>query len=86
MDMFRKLSARRAYRRLFLDEHGQLKPEALTVLEDLYDHARLFKNVPLDYLPVAEGGREVVRHILKRINLRDQETTRQIKQGVYDNE
>lgn len=68
-----------AYRRLFLGEAGQLKPEAEAVLDDLCDFARFYKNVPADpqSLAVVEGGRQVVRHILKRVGTTDQELKRQ---------
>ena len=87
MEVFiRKIRAKRAYRRLFLDEAGQLRPEALTVLEDLYHHTRLFRDVPGDpvQLAIIEGSRQVVRHILKQVNVVDQEMKRQIKQGVFN--
>ncbi len=89
MDIYlKKLSRKRAYRRLFLNEDGQLRPEALTVLEDLYNHTRLFKNVSADpqALAVVEGGRQVVRHIIKQVNIEDSEMKRRIKQGVFEGE
>ncbi len=89
MDIYlKKLSRKRAYRRLFLNEDGQLRPEALTVLEDLYNHTRLFKNVSADpqALVVVEGGRQVVRHIIKQVNIEDSEMKRRIKQGVFEGE
>lgn len=85
MDILRSRKVR-AYRRLFLDEHGQLKLEAEIVLDDLYQFARFFKNVPAEpqALAVVEGSRGTVRHILKRLKLTDQETKRQIKGDIYD--
>lgn len=63
----------RAYRRLFLDDGGRLRPEAEAVLNDLMDFARFFKSVPPEpaALAVVEGSRQVVRHILKRTGLID---------------
>ena len=77
-----------AYRRLFLDEHGQLKPEAQTVLDDLFSFARFFKTVPAEpqALAVVEGSRQVLRHILKRVKITDSEMKRQMKGELYDNE
>lgn len=75
-----------AYRRLFLDEHGQLRADAEIVLDDLYQFARFFKGAPPDpqALAVVEGSRQVVRHILKRLKVTDQEAKRQIKGDIYD--
>lgn len=80
---FRKSKKCAAYRRLFLTERGQLKPEAETVLEDLYDFVRFYKNVPADpqALAVVEGGRQVVRHIIGRVGATDLELKRQMKMG-----
>ena len=60
---------RSAYRRLFMTKTGALKPEAEIFLNDLFEFSRFFKDVPADpqALAVVEGGRQVVRHILKRI-------------------
>lgn len=76
----------KAYRRLFLDEHGQLRPDAEIVLDDLFQFARFFKSVPADpqALAVVEGSRETVRHILKRIKVTEPESKRQIKGEFYD--
>jgi len=73
-----------AYRRLFLDDHGQLKPEAKHVLDDLANFTRLWKNSPADSMALAviEGSRQVLRHILKRLKIND--TERQMKGIVYD--
>lgn len=75
-----------AYRRLFLDEHGQLKADAAIVLDDLFQFARFFKSVPLEpqALAAVEGSRQVLRHILKRTRITDQEAKRQIKGDIYD--
>lgn len=79
-----------AYKKMFLDEFGQLKPEAEAVLVDLHQFARFYKNVSVDpqALAVVEGGRQVVRHILKRTGTTDQEMRRQINSAVLgdDNE
>lgn len=74
----------RAYRAIFLDEHGQLKADAEIVLDDLYQFARFFKSVPLEpqALAAVEGSRQVVRHILKRLKVND--TKRQTKGDIYD--
>ncbi len=68
-----------AYRKLFLTENGALKPEAETVLNDLYDFTRFFKSVPPEpqSLALVEGGRQVVRHILKCAKMIEQEQKRQ---------
>ncbi len=86
---FRKSRRLAAYRKLFLTESGALKPEAETVLADLYDFARFFKNVPVDAqsLAVAEGGRQVVRHILGCARATDLELKRQLKpNGEHEHE
>lgn len=83
---FRRGLRVRAYRKLFLDEAGRLKPEAEAVLDDLHDFARFFKDVPLDpsALAITEGGRQVVRHILKNIGATSQELARHLKGEIYD--
>lgn len=75
-----------AYRRLFLDGNGQLTADAEIVLDDLFQFARFFKNVPAEpqALAVVEGSRQVVRHILKRIRITEQESKRQLKGEFYD--
>lgn len=79
-----------AYKKLFLDEQGQIKPEAETVLKDLFGFTRFYKSIPADpqALAVAEGGRQVVRHILKRTGSTEQELNRHINSTVLgdDNE
>jgi len=84
----KKLRTKRAYRVLFLDEHQQLRPEAVAVLDDLYRQARFFKDAPAEPLNLAalEGRRQVVRHIVKQINITEKEIKRQVKQGVYEDE
>ena len=86
--MIKALKTRRAYRALLLDEHGQLKPEAQTVLEDLYGYTRMFEDSPPDpqALAMVEGGRRAVRRILKQTKALDAELKRQVHQGVYDDE
>lgn len=76
-----------AYRRLFFNEGGALKPEAETVLADLLEFTRFYKNSPADpqALAVAEGGRQVVRHILKCTKNTRQELERQLNRNG-DNE
>lgn len=85
---FKKSKKCAAYRRLFLSETGRLKPEAETVLDDLYDFARFYKNAPLDAqsLAVVEGGRQVVRHIVKFIGCTEQEIKRHMKLGEVNND
>lgn len=85
---FRKSKRCAAYRKLFLTESGRLKSEAETVLDDLYDFARFYKNVPADpqALAVVEGGRQVVRHILGRVGTTDQELKRQLKLGEMNHD
>lgn len=60
----------KAYRAMFLNEAGGLRPHAKIVLLDMMEVARFFTNrpTPLDPLALAvmEGGREVVRHILRK--------------------
>ena len=77
-----------AYKKLFLTCTGQLKPEAETVLNDLFDFTRFFKNVPADpqSLAVVEGGRQVVRHILKSTRTTEQELKRQLKMKEGEND
>lgn len=65
----RRKRVARAYRLLFFDENGELKPEALTVIDDLCDNAKMFEAAPLELLQVAEGGRQMVRHILNRLRV-----------------
>lgn len=83
---FRRAIRVRAYRKLFLDETGRLKPEAETVLDDLHDFARFFKDAPPEpsALALTEGGRRVVRHILKNLGAASGETARHIKGEIYD--
>jgi hypothetical protein len=55
-----------AYQRLFLNDAGGLKPDARIVLEDLISFACFFKDRgDISTLPLVEGSRSVVRHILK---------------------
>lgn len=82
----RKSITARAYRKVFLDETGRLTPEAETVLTDLFDFTRFFKNTPADpqALAVVEGGRQALRHILKQTKTTDQELRRQLQKEVSD--
>jgi hypothetical protein len=57
-----------AYRRLFLDEAGGLKPHARLVLEDLLNFTRFFQDPRLETgrdLWLIEGGRACVRRLLR---------------------
>jgi hypothetical protein len=86
LDFFQKRRRTvRAYRSIFMDG-GRLKPEAETVLVDLAEFARLFKKVPPDplALAVAEGGREVLRHILERLKIKDEELARQMRRAASE--
>lgn len=86
--VFRRIGRVRAYRRLFLDEGGRLKPEAEAVLDDLHEFARFFRDAPPDpaALALTEGGRRVVRHILKNIGATSRELARHIKGELYHDE
>lgn len=89
IDQFKSLKMRADYRRVFLDETGHFTPEARTVLADLYEFSRFFKNTPINEhfgLAAVEGSRAVVRHILKRIRMTEAEIRRLGEQGVYDDE
>lgn len=62
----------RAYRALFFDDKGQLRPEARTVLADLCEVAAIARAAAVldhDYLAELEGRRRVVLHIFGRFNL-----------------
>lgn len=68
----------RAYRKLLLDENGQLKPEARTVLADLVgpQNAAIGCAVPVldhDYLCQLEGQRRIVLHIFGRLKVSEAE-------------
>ncbi len=86
--IFRRFARVRAYRKLFLDDYGRLKPEAETVLDDLHDFARFFKDAPPDpqALALTEGGRRVVRHLLKNIGATSTELARHLKGEIYHDE
>ncbi len=64
----RLLKTLRAYRELFLDETGNLKPAAKIVLRDLWDEAGLFKDMPPDAMTLAlyEGKKQIINHIHRR--------------------
>lgn len=82
--MFDRIKVVRAYKKIFLNEEGQLSPEARVVLNDLYRFARFFQNVPADpqALAVVEGSRQVVRHILKRTGQTGAAMTRNINETI----
>ena len=59
----------KAYRRLFLNEAGGLKPDAIIVLEDMMSFACFFVDKPmsgLDQLALVEGARSMVRSVLRK--------------------
>jgi hypothetical protein len=61
---------REAYRRLFTDEAGALRPSAIIVLDDLLEFALFFKDqktISLEPCALAalEGSRSVVRRVLR---------------------
>ncbi len=76
-----------AYRAVFL-EGGRLKPEAEIILTDLAEFARFLKNVPADPLALAvvEGGRGMLRHILERLKIQDDELVRQMRRAAETDE
>ena len=68
-----------AYRRLFMNEAGGLKPDARLVLADLMKFANFFQDPtmspnarPSDILPLVEGSRSTVRYILRMSGVGDQ--------------
>jgi hypothetical protein len=62
-----------AYHRLFLNEAGGLKPDARTVLADLMNFSRFFKDGgDVGALPLVEGSRSTVRYILRMSGAGDQ--------------
>lgn len=68
----RTLGLHRAYRKLLLDENGELRPEARTVLIDLAERSGLTHASPeLDgqVLAMREGQRRVVLHMLGQLRL-----------------
>lgn len=71
-----------AYRQVFLDENGHMSPAARIVMDDLYDHVRLFKDVPMEALPFVEGGRRVVNYIVARVGRRGQELLRKREEEI----
>ena len=78
--LIKRMKRVRAYKRLFLTPEGQLRPDAEIVLTDLYEFTRFYKTGPADpqALAVLEGGRQVVRHILKQTRATNQELSRQL--------
>lgn len=77
----RILGRRRAYRRLFLNDDGSLKPDAEAVLKDLAKFCRLHRSsivispisrqtdVPASFQ--AEGRQEVIHRILAHLHVDD---------------
>lgn len=63
----------RAYRRLLLDGNGDLKPEALAVIEDLSRVAQLGRVVPAQvsdaHMREINGRRMLALHFIERIDL-----------------
>ena len=82
--LLKKYRTAQTYRRLFMDKEGKLKPEAEEFLVDLYGFARFFKEVPLDPQTLAgvEGGRQVVRHIIDRLNIDTAQLRQQIQKQM----
>ena len=82
----RILKRRQAYRFLFLDAEGKLKPEAELVLEDLARFCRLHRStsvvsmttrqtdVPASFQ--AEGRREVILRVLGHLHVADADLVR----------
>lgn len=63
-----------AYRALFLDPAtGALTPQGKAVLMDMAAYTRMFKPAPPDAvaLALAEGGRQVLAHVLKTLKVTD---------------
>jgi hypothetical protein len=70
-----------AYRRLFLNEAGGLKPDGRRVLLDLMNFSCFFKDRgDMNSLPLVEGSRSAVRYILKMSGAGDQ-LLKQLLQG-----
>jgi len=78
----------RLYRKLFLDEHESLRPEAEAVLDDLMTFSWFGAAAPNDFgaMARAEGRREMMRHILDMVNVMDKVKKRQLIKGVYGDE
>lgn len=70
-----------AYKRLFLNEQGGVKPDAQTILDDLYFATYFFRpslhavTEPMS-LAALEGSREIVKRILSRCGCIKTETVR----------
>lgn len=89
----RILNRRNAYRRLFLDEDGNLSRDAETIIKDLTKFCRLHQSttvvsdrktdVPASFQ--AEGRREVILRILSHIHATDADLFR-ITQEVETDE
>lgn len=73
-----KVAIAEAYRRLFLDEFGVLKPHARIVLEDLMRASNFFDDPKAgqgsfsDALIILEGSRSIVRRLLRYSGAGDQ--------------
>lgn len=78
----------RSYRGIFLDDKGGLTSEALKVLDDLADFTFFHKTAATDFesLAVAEGRRQVMRHLFDMLNLNKTARLSLIKKGVYGHE
>jgi len=66
------LGLTRAYRKLFFDEHGALKPEGRAVLDDLVEISGIGmgqRDLDPQALALAEGLRRMVLHIFGRFKL-----------------
>lgn len=82
----RILNRRNAYRRLFLNEDGSLKPDAEAIIKDLAKFCRLHRSttivstvsrqtdVPATFQ--AEGRREVILRILGHLHVDDADLVR----------
>lgn len=82
----RILTRRRAYRRIFLNDDGSLKPDAEAVISDLARFCRLHRSttvvstvsrqtdVPATFQ--AEGRREVILRILGHLHVDDSDLVR----------
>ncbi len=83
----RLLKTLRAYRELFLDETGSLRPAAKTVLADLWSEAGMLRNMPPDAMTLAlyEGKKQIINHIHRRTKTGgDREWLRRFAQGDVD--
>ena len=68
----RIMGLNRAYRRVFFDDAGNLKPDAREVLEDLIEVSQLgraSRDLELGALSELEGRRKMVLHVFGRFRL-----------------